>query len=42
LATDAAKKWKFAPASDQDSRKRLLIFEFSRSGVVGHASPARS
>jgi TonB family protein len=42
LATDAAKKWKFAPANDQDPRKRLLIFEFSRSGVAGHASPTRS
>jgi TonB family protein len=42
LATDAAKKWKFAPANDQDPRKRLLIFEFSRSGVAGHASPVRS
>ena len=42
LATDAARKWKFAPANDQDPRKRLLIFEFSRSGVAGHASPTRS
>jgi protein TonB len=42
LATDAAKKWKFAPANDQDPRKRLLIFEFSRSGVAGRASPART
>jgi TonB family protein len=42
LAVDAARKWKFAPANDQDPRKRLLIFEFSRSGVEGHASPARS
>ena len=41
LSTDAAKKWKFAPANDQDPRKRLLIFEFSRSGVAGHAAPAR-
>ena len=38
LATDAARKWKFAPANDQDPRKRLLIFEFSRSGVAGHAT----
>lgn len=41
LAADAARKWKFAPANDQDPRKRLLIFEFSRSGVAGYASPAR-
>jgi TonB family protein len=42
LATDAARKWKFAPANDQDPRKRVLIFEFSRSGVAGHASALRS
>jgi TonB family protein len=40
LAADAAKKWKFAPADDQDSRKRLLIFEFSHGGVMGHAAQA--
>jgi TonB family protein len=37
LATEAAKKWKFAPADSQDSRKWLLRFEFTRSGTVGHA-----
>jgi len=41
LATDAAKKWRFAATNDQDPRERLLIFEFSRSGVAGHALPAR-
>jgi TonB family protein len=41
-ATDAAMRWKFAPADDQESRKRLLIFEFSRDGVSGHAAPGRS
>jgi Protein kinase domain len=41
LATDAAMKWKFAPSDDQEPRKRLLIFEFSRSGAVGHAAPAQ-
>jgi TonB family protein len=38
LATDAAKKWKFAPANSQDSRKWLLRFEFTRGGAVGHAA----
>jgi TonB family protein len=42
LATDAAKKWKFAPTDSQDLRRRLVIFEFSRDGVTGHASPPRS
>jgi outer membrane biosynthesis protein TonB len=37
LASDAAKKWKFAPADDPSSREWLLQFEFSRSGVSGHA-----
>ncbi len=41
LSTDAAKKWKFAPADNEDSRKRLLIFEFSRSGVAGRVSSSR-
>jgi TonB family protein len=41
LATDAARKWKFAPSNDQDPRKRVLIFEFSRSGVAGHATSVR-
>jgi TonB family protein len=41
LATEAAKKWKFAPANSQDSRKWLLRFEFTRGGTVGHASIPR-
>jgi eukaryotic-like serine/threonine-protein kinase len=31
---DAAKKWKFAPASGQGTRQWLLQFEFTRSGVT--------
>jgi serine/threonine protein kinase len=38
LATDAAKKWKFAPDA-QASREWLVQFEFSRDGVTGHAIP---
>ena len=37
LASDAAKKWKFAPADNQSPREWLLQFEFSRSGATGHA-----
>jgi hypothetical protein len=39
LAGDAAKKWKFAPADNPSPRDWLLEFEFSRSGVTGHAVP---
>jgi TonB family protein len=42
LATDAARKWKFAPADNQNSRKWLLRFEFTRSGATGHAATPRS
>jgi TonB family protein len=38
LAKDAARKWKFAPADTQDSRKWLLRFEFTRGGTTGHAT----
>jgi TonB family protein len=41
LATDAARQWKFAPAENQDSRKWLLRFEFTRGGASGHASAPR-
>jgi TonB family protein len=37
LATEAARKWKFAPVEGQSAREWLLQFEFSRSGVTGHA-----
>jgi hypothetical protein len=39
LASDAAKKWKFAPAENQSPREWLLQFDFSRGGVTGHADP---
>jgi TonB family protein len=41
LATEAAKKWKFAPAGKQVSREWLLWFEFTRAGTSGHAASAR-
>ena len=42
LATEAARKWKFAPADNQDSRKWLLRFEFTRGGATGHAATPSS
>jgi TonB family protein len=39
-ATSAARKWKFAPADNQDSRKWLLRFDFSRGGATGYADHA--
>jgi len=42
LASEAAKRWTFAPMENQDSRRLLLEFAFSRAGasarVVGHRS----
>ena len=37
-ATEAAKKWKFAPSGDQTSRVRLLRFDFTRAGTIGQDS----
>jgi len=39
LGLEAAKKWKFTPADNQDSRQWLLQFEFTRSGAAGQAVP---
>jgi outer membrane biosynthesis protein TonB len=39
LATETAKKWKFAPLVDRDSREWLLEFDFTRGGVVAQATP---
>ena len=39
LASDAARKWKFAPADNQSPRDWLIQFEFSRGGVTGYAVP---
>jgi TonB family protein len=40
-ATEAAKKWKFAPAPEQASRVWLLQFDFTRAGTIGHAAAVR-
>ena len=39
LATEASRKWRFAPAADQ--RVWLLHFEFSRGGATGQATAPR-
>jgi TonB family protein len=41
LAIASARKWKFARADNQDSRKWLLRFEFSRGGASAHAATPR-
>ena len=41
LAIASARKWKFARADSQDSRKWLLRFEFSRAGASAHAATPR-
>lgn len=40
-AQQAAKKWRFAPTTDQASRAWLLHFEFSRTGTAAHAAVVR-
>lgn len=41
LAREAAGKWKFIPADNEDdSRTWLLRFEFARGGTTGHAASA--
>ena len=42
LATEAARKWRFAPADNQDSRQWLLRFEFTREGATGRAVTPRA
>jgi TonB family protein len=42
LAREAATKWKFAPANDQESRKYSLTFEFTRSDTSGRVAAPRS
>jgi TonB family protein len=37
MASESAKAWRFAPATARQSRKWLLQFEFTRSGVEANA-----
>ena len=41
LAAEAARKWKFEPADNQNSRKWVLRFEFTRRGAAAHAANPR-
>jgi len=41
-AREAARKWRFAPADNQDSRQWLLRFEFTRGRTTAHAATPRS
>ena len=42
VASEAARKWRFAPADDQNSREWLLRFEFGRDGTTARAASPRS
>jgi hypothetical protein len=37
LSTEAAKKWKFAPADNSSPREWIIQFEFARDGISAHA-----
>jgi TonB family protein len=39
VATEAAKRWKFAPAENQSPREWLVQFEFNRDSTTAHATP---
>jgi TonB family protein len=39
VASEAARKWRFAAADHPDSREWLLEFDFTRGGISGHAIP---
>jgi protein kinase-like protein len=41
LATETARKWKFAAADEQGTRMWLLWFEFTRKGASAHAASRR-
>ena len=42
LASEAARKWRFAAADDRGSRQWVLRFEFGRDGTTVHAAGPRS
>jgi TonB family protein len=41
LAKEAAGKWKFVPANDEDPRKWVLTFEFTRGGTTATVTAPR-
>jgi TonB family protein len=40
LSVDAARKWKFSPADNQNGRQWSLQFEFTREATTAHAVPS--
>jgi TonB family protein len=42
VASEAARKWKFAPTDQKSGRQWLVHFDFSRTGTTAHATIARS
>jgi TonB family protein len=42
VASEAARKWRFAPADNQNSREWLLQFEFTRDGTTARTATPRS
>jgi TonB family protein len=42
VASQAARKWKFAPTDGKSSREWLVHFDFSRGGTTAHATSART
>jgi TonB family protein len=42
LASEAARKWRFATADNRGTREWLLRFEFGRDGTTVHAVGPRS
>jgi TonB family protein len=39
LATEASKKWTFTPATSEEQRTALVIFNFTRAGATARANP---
>lgn len=42
VASQAARRWKFAPTDQKSGRQWLVHFDFSRNGTTAHATSARS
>jgi TonB family protein len=42
VASQAARKWKFAPTDEKPGRQWLVHFDFSRTGTTAHATTPRS
>jgi TonB family protein len=42
VASQAARKWKFAPTGEKSARQWLVHFDFSRAGTTAHATGTQS